>query len=547
MKKTLTRTVIAALLAAAWPAAAMAHFPWLDVTGRQSDKPVVQCYFAEAPTDDDPALLKYVADASVYRLAGKDDPVQLEKTDAENQLAYQIEADQAESIFALNHELGVMDRGDTSFLIHYYSVTGPSLKSWAWNRAKGLNDIVALTVVPSVEEAELTVEVSYEGKPVEGAEVYFVHDLAEMDPQKTDENGKARVDISEQTVHAVRVKYVQPGAGEHDGKKYDEARHYTTVTFPEIGYQKLPVNTPYASIPETVTSFGAAASDGVLYVYGGHMGGAHSYSTDGQANTLWALNLDGRSEWKSLAKGPHLQGLAMVAHDGKLYRIGGFTAKNKEGEDHDLWSQDSFASFDPATGKWTDLPALPEPRSSFDAAVLDGKIYVIGGWSLEGEGENEWHKTAWTFDLNDKNAEWKQLPSPPFEKRALSVAVYNGKVYAIGGMQSSGKPTTSVSIYDPKSQTWTEGPHLVGHSMTGFGTSAFAAEGRLYVSTYDGNLQVLSEDGKSFDVVGNFENARFFHRMVPVDSKLILLGGANMSVGKFDQIDEFDLNALSKN
>src|SRR5690606_6861170 len=117
-----------------------------------------------------------------------------------------------------------------------------------------------------------------------------------------------------------------------------------------------------------------------------------------QSKELTRLDLK-QGKWETLAEGPPLQGLAMVAHDGKLYRVGGFTAKNDEGEDHDLWSQDSFASFDLQEGKWQDLPSLPEPRSSHDAAVVGDTLYVAGGWSMQGGDEAHWHTTAWKLDL----------------------------------------------------------------------------------------------------------------------------------------------------
>lgn len=292
-------------------------------------------------------------------------------------------------------------------------------------------------------------------------------------------------------------------------------------------------------LPELVTSFGAAVSGDALYVYGGHTGGAHAYDNAAQAHTLRRLDLKQPAKgWESLNKGPRLQGLAMVAHKGKLYRIGGFTAKNKEGEDHDLWSQANVDCYDPATNKWSALPALPEPRSSFDAAVLGDTIYVLGGWSMQGDAESQWHTSAYALDLSAAKPQWKALPKPPFARRALSVAAFQGKIFAIGGMQQKGGPSTQVDVFNVKAKKWEAGPKLVGKGMDGFGSSAFATGGRLYVSTYSGKLQRLSKDGKSFEVVRELERARFFHRMLPLDAgSLVSVGGASMQVGKFEEVD----------
>jgi hypothetical protein len=105
-------------------------------------------------------------------------------------------------------------------------------------------------------------------------------------------------------------------------------------------------------------------------------------------------------------------------------------------------------------------------------------------------------------------------------------------------MEKAGAPTTKVDIFDPETNTWHEGPALHGDGMTGFGCSAFATGGRLYVSTSKGNLQRLSRDGRSWEITRELPTARFFHRMLPVDEgHFVMVAGANMDTGKFDQVD----------
>lgn len=302
-----------------------------------------------------------------------------------------------------------------------------------------------------------------------------------------------------------------------------EAKHEETKKLPDI--------------PQDVTSFGAAVIDDSLYTYGGHRGAAHQYSRESQAHTLYRLDLKKRT-WKALGDGPPLQGLALVAHGDDLYRIGGFTAKNKPGEDHDLFSQASVSKYSTKTSKWSAMPDMPTARSSFDAAVLENTIYVVGGWELQGGSEAEWSKTAYALNLADDSPQWQALPEPPFRHRALSVAAYDGKIYAIGGMKEHGGPTTDVYIYDPANKKWSQGPSLQGEPINGFGSAAFATGGRLYVSTYEGHLQRLSRDGKQFEIIRELENARFFHRMLPLSAQeLVTVGGASMETGKFSELD----------
>ena len=189
-----------------------------------------------------------------------------------------------------------------------------------------------------------------------------------------------------------------------------------------------------------------------------------------------------------------------MTHGGKLYRIGGFTAQNAEGEDHELVSQDTVACYEPGSEIWTPMPPLPECRSSHDAAVVGDSIYVVGGWKMA-DGDHHWHTTAWKLDPASDKPKWEAIAEPPFQRRALALAAHNNKLYVVGGMQNEGGPTTAVAIYDPAKNEWSEGPKLFvkaaakpkdgekprrsmsSGAMAGFGASAFATGGSLYVTT----------------------------------------------------------------
>ncbi len=299
--------------------------------------------------------------------------------------------------------------------------------------------------------------------------------------------------------------------------------------------------TDLPELPLELTSFGGAVANGTLFIYGGHSGTAHSYSTEEQSDEFWSLDLQAPQQWKQLPSGPRLQGLVMLPYKNSVVRVGGFTARNAEGEEHDLHSQNQASRFDIAQNRWVDLTPLPEPRSSLSAAIAGDQIFVIGGWALKGE-ETKWHSTAWKLNLADPNAAWQALAKPPFKRRALFAATHNGQIHVIGGMNSEGGPTTRTDVYDPESDSWLQGPKLQGKPLTGFGSAAHSLGGHLYVSTIDGNVQRLNEAEKKWDVVSEYDPARFFHVMVPwTETKLLLVGGANMSVGKFTDLDSVEI------
>lgn len=553
MRQRINLLAVTALVAVLQPLVAQAHFLWL-VRTNDGGKSQLHMYFGELAEADDPDLLDRVSHAKVRQVAPGGKLKELELVKGSDSLVAQLGDHAKSSMFVVAHDLGVMTRGDDTFRLRYYGKTGPVLGDKAW-KAIDCGKQLALDLVPQRVEDRVQITVRWNGTPVVGAEVKAYGPGMEDFEATSDENGLASFSIGDEGLYSIRARHVEDKAGSSNGNQYTQTRHYSTLalTVGKAGADKVTKDserTPdlrvsadkYPVIPELVTSFGAAIVDDALYIYGGHTGDAHSYSAEAQARTLRRLDLTHPKAWEAVAEGPGTQGLALIAHGGKLYRIGGFTAKNKEGEEHDLWSQADVACFDPATEQWSDMSPLPEPRSSFDAAVLGDSIYVVGGWKMAGEADAVWHKTAYVLDLAGEAKDWKALPEPPFQRRALSLAAHTGKIYVIGGMQEKGGPTTRVDIFDPARGKWSEGPSLQGEKMDGFGSSAFATGGRLYATTYSGKLQQLSLDGSSWEVIGELERARFFHRMLPLsETQLLSLGGASMSEGKFEEVDVIEV------
>ena len=217
--------------------------------------------------------------------------------------------------------------------------------------------------------------------------------------------------------------------------------------------------------------------------------------------------------------------------------------KHQGGEDHDLHSVAEVLEFDPATSAWKEMPKLPEPRSSFDATIADGKLYVVGGWVLGGESEeSEWATDALVLDLNKTDAGWTTLEAP-FTTRALAVRAHHGKLVAVGGIVEEGGTTAEVHVYDIAKGTWSEGPELpCKEGLKAFGCSAVSLGDHLLVSTYDGGIYRLSDDWKSWEVVHQLDVGRFFHQMVPAgEGRFALIGGSHMEQGSQNEVAVYEL------
>jgi hypothetical protein len=276
------------------------------------------------------------------------------------------------------------------------------------------------------------------------------------------------------------------------------------------------------ALPRAITSFGAAAAGGYVYVFGGHVGREHAHSRANVVGDFQRLNL-AAGTWQALPCGPALQGTALVAGpDGALLRIGGMTARNEPGDEGDLHSTASVQRFDPRQQAWHDETPLPEPRSSHDAVVLGTRVYVVGGWTLAGAGEGEWLDTAWTADLGAVPLVWEPLPSPG-PRRAAALAAFQGCLVLLGGMEPTGM-TPSVRVFDPAAGAWREAPPLPGAA---FGAAAVARGERLYATVADGRLLAWDGTAGQWQRVASLEMPRFFHRLVPIGAgELLAVGGA---------------------
>ncbi|QGJ68758.1 N-acetylneuraminate epimerase [Planctomycetales bacterium 10988] len=301
--------------------------------------------------------------------------------------------------------------------------------------------------------------------------------------------------------------------------------------------QPVPPVMLHQPLPESVTSFSAAVVGDYLYIFSGHSGVEHGFGTDLLINHFRRIRFDDPSaEWEELAMHPPAQSTALVSDGTYLYRVGGLSFINGEDADStEFNSTDYFARYDIERDEWTDLEPLPKPRSSLDAAILDRSVYVAGGWNLQGESSSDdpWHETILRFDLDQPEQGWQELPGPGYLTRAISVAAHDGRLFVLGGIQQRSM-TRKVSIYDPKTEEWSEGPELrADSSLAGFATSSFATGGHLYYTGSSGIVYRLNELENTWEVASRLMFPRMFLRLLPLEeNRLVALGGTSMLGGR---------------
>ena len=105
----------------------------------------------------------------------------------------------------------------------------------------------------------------------------------------------------------------------------------------------------------------------------------------------------------------------------------------------------------PASNTWETRAPMPTPRGAAASAVLNNKIYVMGGWTTQDSAVVEVYDPATNT--------WSTKAPMPTPRNNLAATALNGKIYAIGGWSGTAN-TNVVEVYDPTSNTWSSAAPL---------------------------------------------------------------------------------------
>ena len=210
-------------------------------------------------------------------------------------------------------------------------------------------------------------------------------------------------------------------------------------------------------------SHGAAALGGKLYVMGG--------ATDGDTVEVYDPKADGWQPLPSMPTARRLLAAAAVA--GKVYAIGGCDVQ----DDADRRFV-AVEAYDPLSGTWTRVASLSVARSCHTATVVDGKIYVLGGERVDPDDEDLLVTTDRTDAYDPAADNWQQMAAMPTARHRHAAVVLDGKIYVTGGFTSSGEASNAVEAYDPVADTWTT---LASLSKTRRYHASAVVCGKLYV------------------------------------------------------------------
>ena len=205
-----------------------------------------------------------------------------------------------------------------------------------------------------------------------------------------------------------------------------------------------------APLPGVRSETAVAAVDGSIYVIGGNTvemkNGAAVDRYDAGLTEEYDTTTD---EWRTRAPMPDGAGHAAIAvMDGKIYVAGGFKVRQH------MQPIDGFYAYDPKTDEWETLPALLSPRGSPNLAVVAGKLHIFGGRVGDSSGPINTHEV-----YDPETGKWTPARQLPTARDHMGVGVFDGKIHIVGGRTGGNEDAnTGVhEIYDPQTGTWSIG------------------------------------------------------------------------------------------
>ncbi|MFC1500433.1 Kelch repeat-containing protein [Candidatus Zixiibacteriota bacterium] len=137
---------------------------------------------------------------------------------------------------------------------------------------------------------------------------------------------------------------------------------------------------------------------------------------------------------------------------------------------------DILEIYNPVTGVWTVGDSMTTPRSTAASAVIDGKLYVVGGTDRAYPGRPVYDVLEVYDPVTDSWTSKAPMLTPRWGAGAAAV---DGKLYVMGGAHSKKIFYDTLEIYDPATNAWTTGPSM---PIKLFGPAVAVIDGVIYVA-----------------------------------------------------------------
>jgi len=224
---------------------------------------------------------------------------------------------------------------------------------------------------------------------------------------------------------------------------------------------------------------------------------------------------------------------AVAAAHGRLYAFGGegqFASALDTVEYYDY-------TFD-NDEKWTSTTPMNNSRVDLAGAVINGKVYATGGYSVA-FGVSTVLSTVERFDPTSDNPNWTDalpMKQSRFGHAACGVqgeTEFDSKIYVLGGREAlNGPPLNTVEVYDFGKNTWTNMPAMNKY-RTNFAVAVvdnvlYAIGGHVSgVATNSVESLDLTNPSASWMTKASMIHKRQGHTVAVIKGTIVVIGGAS--------------------
>lgn len=158
---------------------------------------------------------------------------------------------------------------------------------------------------------------------------------------------------------------------------------------------------------------------------------------------------------------------AVAVWNGSVYVFAGFSEARATNR---VWR------FSPATGRWTEMAAMPRARGGLAGAVIGDRFYAVGGAS---SALQRFPRVVRMLDVYDfRTNTWEHGPSMPTARHHLAAVAVGGRLYVVGGRSNRSLALSAVERFDPATGIW---ERLEPLPLGSGGLDAVAWRGRVIV------------------------------------------------------------------
>lgn len=297
------------------------------------------------------------------------------------------------------------------------------------------------------------------------------------------------------------------------------------IIFPSALAQDQAIYESHAPIPTPRQEAALVSLDEKIYVIGGF------HETKAESIDIVEVYDSKTDTWSSVSSLPKkLNHVGAAEYDGKIYVVGGF--------EYTLplithWrATDYLFIYDPVSDQWTRGADMPTPRGALTAEFIGNTLYAVGGNNLIPNKLLSLVFNQISYPINEaydpESDTWsKKAPMPTPRDHAAS-AVIDEKLYVIGGRQShKANKIGANEVYDPKTDSWSV---LEPIPTPRSGGTASVLNNTIFVFGGEDDQKVYDENEQYVPGVGWFSQSpmptpRHAFDSAVVGNRIYLMGG----------------------